>query len=209
MRFYIVFFFLTITTALHAQQSVFENKLSDIVFKFNHIEKEEQYTPILNQFIDLSKAYPKEWLPYYYAAIVQTKLALINTLQQDALADLAIEWIAKCKKIQINDEVLCAESLAYTAKMSVHPTWRWLRYQDKIKGPLQNAKKINSNNPRIFVLEANLQYHLPNAFGGGCNKSLAIAKDAEKLLNLEKGKAKYLPSWGYTSIKEILTNCKF
>ena len=209
MRFYNVFLFMFICFASNAQQSIFETKITDVVNRFNHIDKEEQYAPILRQFAELTKAHPKEWVPFYYAAIVQTKLALINKQQQDELSDLAIDWVNKCKKIQINDEVLCAESLAYTTKMSVHPTWRWLAYQERIKSPLQIAKKMNPLNPRIYVLEANLQYHLPNAFGGGCTKALPIAKKAEKLLNEEKGKTKYLPTWGYTSIKEMLTNCRY
>ena len=209
MRVCFVYCLLLLCSASKAQQSIFEAKLTDVVSRFNHIDKEEHYAPILREFIDLTKAYPKEWLPFYYASIVQTKLALMNKAQQDNLSDHAIEWISKCKKIQINDEVLCAESLAYTTKMSVHPTWRWLGYQDKIREPLRLAKKINAFNPRIYVLEANLQYHLPFAFGGGCNKALPIAKRAEKLLNDEKGRAKYLPTWGYTSIKEILTTCNY
>jgi hypothetical protein len=209
MRFCFVFILMLFIVVATAQQSIYERKLIEVVNKFNHIDNDNQYAPILTQFSNLSNEYPKEWLPYYYAAIVQVKLALLNKENQDALVDNALEWVRKCKKIQINDEVLCIESLAYTTKMSVHPTWRWLSYQDRIKSPLKQAKKLNPNNPRIYVLEANLQFHLPNAFGGGCNNALPIAKQAEKLLNEEKGKSKFLPTWGYSSIKEMLNTCKY
>jgi hypothetical protein len=194
---------------LQAQSSNYETVLYESVSKFNHIEKDDQYQVALNQFVALTNAYPKEWLPYYYAAILQTKIAILQKGESDHLADAAIAWINKCKQIQVNDEVLCAESFAYTVKMSVHPTWRWFSYQEKIKTPLALAKKLNPNNPRIYVLQANLQYHLPVAFGGGCNKAIPIAKQAEKLLVQEKGKWKCLPSWGYSSISEILHTCKF
>ena len=52
------------------------------------------------------------------------------------LANQSIDLIEKAKKIQVNDEILCVESLAYTAKMSVSPYTRWLRYEQKIKSPL-------------------------------------------------------------------------
>lgn len=34
-----------------------------------------------------------------------------------------LSWIAKSKLVQVNDEILCAESFAYTAKMSVRPNF--------------------------------------------------------------------------------------
>ena len=209
MRLLLLILMLISSVSLIAQQSDFENSITDATSFFNQILKEDQYPISLKQFTLLSNTYPKEWLPKYYAALVQIKTALISKSDMDTQADIAIDWVNKCKLIQINDEILCAESLAYTVKMQVNPTWRWLSYKDKIYRSLQKAKNINPNNPRIYVLEANLQYHLPILFGGACSKALPIAKQAEKLLILESGKRKYLPSWGYDSIKEILSNCKY
>ena len=209
MRLLSLILLLISSVSLSAQQSGFENSITEATNFFNQISKEEQYPVALKQFTLLSNAYPKEWLPKYYAALVQIKTALISKSDMDAQADIAIDWVSKCKLIQINDEILCAESLAYTVKMQVNPTWRWLSYRDKIYSSLQKAKNINPNNPRIYVLEANLQYNLPKIFGGACVKALPIAKQAEKLLILESGKRKYLPSWGYDSVKEILSNCRY
>jgi hypothetical protein len=209
MRLSITILFILNVFFVNAQSSNYESVLYESVNKFNHIDHEDQYQIALNQFIALTNAYPNEWLPYYYAAILQTKIALLQKGNTDKLADVALAWVNKCKQIQVNDEVLCAESFAYTVKMSVHPTWRFLAYQDRIKNPLQKAKILNPKNPRIYVLEANLQYHLPGSFGGGCHNAMPIAKQAEKLLILEKGKWRCLPTWGYTSIKEILTTCKY
>jgi len=195
-------------SSLKAQSSSFETSITNAANYFNLISKEDQYAISLKQLTALSNNYPKDWLPKYYAALVQMKIALLSKDDMDAQADIAIDWINKCKQLQINDEILCAESLAYTIKMQVNPTFRWLSYKDRIYGSLQKAKTINPNNPRIYVLEASLQYQLPKLLGGGCKKALPIAKQAEKLLKLEDGKKKYLPSWGFTSIKEILTNCK-
>ena len=203
-----VFLFMLSFSSLKAQTSSFETSITDAANYFNLISKQDQYAISLKQFTVLSNTYPNEWLPKYYAALVQVKIALLSKDDMDAQADIAIDWINKSKKLQVNDEILCAESLALTTKMQVNPALRWFSYKDRIYGSLQKAKNINPNNPRIYVLEASLQYHLPKLLGGGCNKAIPIAKQAEKLLNLEVGKKKYLPSWGFTSIKEILTNCK-
>lgn len=208
MRTLIIFLCLLSASAPKAQTANFETSITDAANYFNHIANETQYSIALKQFKVLSNTYPNEWLPKYYAALVQFKIALLSKNDMDNQADIAIDWINKCKQLQINDEILCAESLAYTIKMQVNPAWRWFSYKDRIYGSLQKAKKINPNNPRIYVLESSLQYNLPKVLGGGCNKALPLAKQAEKLLNLEVGKRKYLPSWGFTSINEILTNCK-
>jgi hypothetical protein len=209
MRRLFVFLFILSTSTVSAQSSSFEASISDAAIYFNNITKEDQYSISLKQFMVLSDHYPKEWLPKYYAALVQLKIALLSKNDMDSQADIAIDWINKCKQLQINDEILCAESLAYTVKMQVNPTLRWLSFKERIYGSLQKAKTINPNNPRIYVLEASLQYHLPKLLGGTCSKALPIAKQAEKLLKSEDGKKKYLPIWGYTSIKEILSNCKY
>ena len=209
MRSLVLFLLFFCVSSSKAQTASFETSISDAANYFNQISKEDQYAISLKQFIALSNSYPKEWLPKYYAALVQVKITLLSKGDMDAQADIAIDWINKCKQLQINDEILCAESLVLTTKMQVNPTFRWLSYKDRIYGSLQKAKTINPNNPRIYVLEASLQYHLPKLIGGGCNKALPIAKQAEKFLKLEDGKRKYLPSWGFTSIKEILTNCKY
>jgi len=110
----------------------------------------------------------------------------------------------------VNDEILCVESLAYTAKMSVSPYTRWLRYERKIKSPLIAAKKINKENPRVYALEASLQYHMPVVFGGGCAKSYAIALIASEKLNAQAkwNTQYYMPHWGINVIQEIMDKCK-
>ena len=126
---------------------------------------------------------------------------------QDQLAEECLYWIARTKKIQINDEVYCAESMANTAKMSVHPTVRWFAYENKIKHPLELAKNINPKNPRIYILQANLAYRIPSLFGGGCKVALPLAKKAEKLLLEEGINTGNMPHWGVQSVRDLLKAC--
>ena len=58
-------------------------------------------------------------------------------------------------------------------------------YEDKIKNPLRLAKKINPKNPRIYLLEANIQQKLPFIFGGGCKSTKPLIQQAERLLNTQ------------------------
>jgi hypothetical protein len=180
------------------------------VKSFDVASSAKDYQAVLLKLEPISKTYTNEWLPLYYMALIKSRMSMLKMDHADDLANQSIELIEKAKKIQVNDEILCVESLAYTAKMSVSPYTRWLRYEQKIKSPLVAAKKINKENPRIYALEASLQYHMPVVFGGGCAKSYAVAIIAsEKLIAQAKlNPAYYMPHWGVNVIKEITDNCK-
>ncbi|MFY8165590.1 MAG: hypothetical protein ACOVJ8_03290 [Sediminibacterium sp.] len=190
-----------------AQPSKYEMGLSAAVDLFYQMQTKEAHQLAFNKFEQLSKTYPSEWLPMYYGAIIKARMSILNMGNKDATADEAIQWVAKSKMIQVNDEILCAESLANSAKMAISPMTRWLSYESRIKSPLKLAKKINPNNPRIYVLEAAIIHRLPGLFGGGCKAALPIAKKAAKLLEEQENNRGNLPRWGMKTINEILTNC--
>ena len=108
-----------------------------------------------------------------------------------------------------NDEVYCAESLAYTAKMSVNPLIRWLTYEGKIKKALNYAKKLNPNNPRVYVLEANIQQKIPYIFGGGCNSVKPLIQKAELCYNTQAKPNSLQPYWGFQSLVQLKKACPF
>jgi len=105
--------------------------------------------------------------------------------------------------------VYCAESLAYTAKMSVNPLLRWLTYEGKIKKALSLAKKLNPNNPRAYVLEANIQQKIPYIFGGGCKSVKPLIQKAELCFNAQTKPNSVEPSWGFQSLVQLKKVCLF
>ena len=193
----------------HTQPNKYETGLSSATELFYRMQTKEEHELAFNKFEILSNAHPHEWLPPYYASIVKARMALLKLGDREAIADEAINWVARAKKIQINDEILCSESIANSAKMSISPMIRWLSYESKIRHTLKIAKKINPNNPRIYVLEATISHHLPGLFGGGCKGALPIAKKAEKLLEEQGSNRGNLPRWGSKSIKDIIKACSY
>jgi hypothetical protein len=128
---------------------------------------------------------------------------------RDALANDALLWVGRAKSIVKNDEVYCAESLAYTAKMSVNPALRWLVYEGKIKKALSFAKKLNPNNPRAYVLEANIQQKIPFIFGGGCKTVKPLIQKAELCFSAQTKVNSVEPSWGFQSLVQLKKACPF
>jgi hypothetical protein len=177
--------------------------------QFNQGNKNLNYQDLYLQFEQLYAVNKTNWLIPYYAGMTKSIMCLLKLGDKDALANDALLWVGRAKSIMANDEVYCAESLAYTAKMSVNPLLRWLTYEGKIKKALNLAKKLNPNNPRAYVLEANIQQKIPYIFGGGCKSVKPLIEKAEFCFNTQTKSNSVQPSWGFQSFVQLKKACPF
>jgi hypothetical protein len=180
----------------------------EAVAEFNKSTAQNEPSGLLSKFEKIAQSNVNEWLPAYYLSILYARLSLKQKQNADVNADKAIYWANKSIAIQANDENYCALSMAKTAKMAVNPYLRWLSFEKSIYEPLAKAKKINANNPRIYVLEASLKLNLPVLFGGGCEKSKPILIKARQLLSKQLPQP-LLPTWGKQSLDELRQSCPF
>lgn len=209
MQYVVVLFVLFLQLPVNAQVSNQSKALETAVMQFNQLGKTNAYQQVYMQFEQLYAADKTNWLIPYYASMINARMCLLKLGDRDDLANASLQWVARAKSIEINDEIYCAESMANTAKMSVNPALRWLSYEEKIKKPLQLAKRINPTNPRVYLLEANIQRKLPTLFGGGCKSAIPIAKKAEQYLNNQISPNKLFPGWGRQSLIEFKTACPY
>jgi len=210
MRSYLFILFFSICLLKVQAQSNSTNKtLETAVMQFNQANKNIDYQELYVQFEQLYAVNKTNWLIPYYAGMTRSIMCLLKMGDKDALANDALLWVGRAKSIMANDEVYCAESLAYTAKMSVNPLLRWLTYEGKIKKSLSLAKKLNPNNPRAYVLEANIQQKIPYIFGGGCNSVKPFIQKAELCFNAQTKSNSVQPSWGFQSLVQLKKACPF
>lgn len=209
MQYLVLLFVLLLQFPVKGQVTSQNKSLESAVMQFNQLNKTAAYKQVYLQFQQLYALDKTNWLIPYYASILNAKMCLLKMGDRDQLANTALQWIAKAKSIELNDEIYCAESMANTAKMSVNPALRWLTYEDKIKTPLQLAKKMNPTNPRIYLLEANIQQKLPILFGGGCKSTKPLIQKAEFCLNAQSVVVPILPSWGRDALVELKKACPF
>jgi hypothetical protein len=204
-----VFFILLLQLQVQAQVTNQSKALEDAVIQFNQTTKSQAYQELYLQFEQLYAVNKTNWLIPYYAGMTRSIMCLLKMGDRDALANDALLWVGRAKSIVKNDEVYCAESLAYTAKMSVNPALRWLVYEGKIKNALRLAKKLNPNNPRTYILEANIQQKLPFIFGGGCKSVKPLIQKAELCFNAQTKVNSVEPSWGFQSLVQLKKACPF
>ena len=204
-----VFFILLMQLPLQAQSPNQSKALESAVMQFNQTNSPSSYTQLYLQFEQLYSVDKTNWLIPYYAGMTKALMCLLKMGERDALANDALLWINRAKSIAVNDEIYCAESLAYTAKLSVNPPLRWFTYEGKIKNALSMAKKLNPNNPRAYILEANIQHKLPFLFGGGCKSAKPLIQKAELCLNNQVKVNSIEPSWGVQSLVKLKKACAF
>jgi len=204
-----VFFILLVQLQVQAQATNQSKALEAAVMQFNQATKNQAYQELYLQFEQLYAVNKTNWLIPYYAGMTRSIMCLLKMGDRDALANDALLWVGRAKSIVKNDEIYCAESLAYTAKMSVNPALRWLVYEGKIKKALSFAKKLNPSNPRAYVLEANIQQKIPFIFGGGCKSVKPLIQKAELCFSAQTKVNSVEPSWGFQSLVQLKKACPF
>jgi hypothetical protein len=209
MKNLVVLFVLLLQLPLQAQSPNQAKVLESAVMQFNQANNPSSYKQLYLQFEQLYSVDKTNWLIPYYAGMTKSIMCLLKMGDRDALANDALLWVARAKAIEVNDEIYCAESLAYTAKMSVNPALRWFTYEGKIKNTLSLAKKLNPSNPRAYILEANIQQKLPFIFGGGCKSAKPLIQKAELFISNQNRANSIEPSWGIQSLVKLKKACPF
>lgn len=207
MKNLVILFILFFQLSLQAQTSNQNKALETAVIQFNQTNNPSSYTQLYQKFEQLYSVDKTNWLIPYYAGMTKSLMCLLKMGDRDALANDALIWLARAKSIEVNDEIYCAESLAYTAKMSVNPALRWFTYESKIKNTLSLAKKLNPSNPRAYILEANIQQKLPFIFGGGCKSAKPLIQKAELFFSTQTKANSIEPSWGIQSLMKLKKAC--
>jgi tetratricopeptide (TPR) repeat protein len=180
----------------------------------------------MNALKDMSAAFERigdaektQWLPYYYAA-----LSLINAgnlvyianpsnveelKKIDPLAERAEQLIDKADALsQNNSEIYAAKKMAATLRMMVDPMSRYMQYGAKAQEALETAKKLNPENPRIYLLEGEDKFYTPEQFGGSKTEAKKLFDEALKKYDSFKPASDIDPSWGKNMVEYFLNQMK-
>lgn len=150
-----------------------------------------------------------QWLPYYYAALIKTRMAMEKQGgDPDQVASAAADLIAKAEKIETNSETYCIRNMIGTAQMLVDPMSRWQQYGPLCEKALQDAIQKDPTNPRPHMLKAIALKNTPEQFGGGCGAAKPLAEKAVSLYANFKQASSFHPNWGKEVAESVITGCK-
>ena len=188
---------------LFAQSEKYTAAMTAALDDFNVSENKEpvreEWLALANRFERIASAEPKEWLPRYYAAYAYSSLTFMgnDVVQKDQLADKAAGLLDEAVKIAgENSELMVLDAQIHQGRMAADPQNRWQTEGPMFATSLAKAKKMDPNNPRIYLLEGTSLLYTPEQFGGGKKAAKPVLEQAMEKFATFKPEGPLYPNWG-------------
>jgi hypothetical protein len=166
---------------------------------------------LANTFERIAEAEKTQWLPYYYAAYCRVNEAYMakDKGKVDGLADNALLNIEKAQALKGKDsEISCILSMIASARIGVDPMSRGPKYGPESGAHLEEAKQLNPENPRVYMLQGQALLYTPEAFGGSKTKAKETLELSLKKFTAFKPETPISPAWGEYYVKELVAGIK-
>jgi hypothetical protein len=165
---------------------------------------------VANKFERIANSETAEWLPNYYAALCYNLMAQKQKegTEIDKYLDKTDSFIEKLTKQNVTnqDEVEVLKAQNYMMRIAVDGQARFMKYGSAFEGAIAKAKEINSQNPRAYLLKAQMVYFTPTQFGGGSEKACPEVQEAITKFANFKPTSPIAPTWGVEQLKSLV--CK-
>lgn len=194
-----------------AQSEKYVHAMEKLVPAVDTIRSLDGLTDLANSFERIANAEKTQWLPFYYAALCHINKANMYFQTQeldkiDPVMDMAEPLLKKTEELEKNNsEVLCLTKMFNTGKMMADPMSRYMVYGAAATAALEAAKKLDPNNPRVYLLEGIDLYYTPEQYGGSKEKGKELFKEAAKKMEAFKPASNIHPSWGGSQLKYFMS----
>lgn len=177
----------------------------------------DELRDLANTFERIADAEKNQWQPYYYAALAQVNsgYALSNGQmggladKLDPIADKAEELINKAEALsKDNSEIFIVKKMIATLRMMADPQNRYMQYGPKAQQALDAAKKLDPNNPRVYLLEGQDKFFTPEQFGGSKTVAKQLFETALGKFETFKPASSIDPTWGKGTTQYFLSQIK-
>lgn len=142
----------------------------------------------------------KDWLPRYYQAYARLIVCFQSKEDgdtKDKYLDQAEAALAQAQKLGGDEsELLVLQAYIHQARLGVSPMMRSMKYSGMVTATLEQAKKANAANPRIYLVQANNVYYTPAMFGGGADVAKPLYEEAKKRYAAFTPASGMAPNWG-------------
>lgn len=194
--------FVTSLTAAQAQSPDFRLPLKATFDAFDTTyTNQEAKVSLSNKLVLIAKKWPSEWSTNYYAAYSRVQLSYNDKLdanKRDAYLDEAETYRDETVKLlgKDNSETYALSAMIANGRLSVNGQARWQKYGKIFDENLENAKKMNPDNPRVYLLRGISKFFTPKMFGGGKKAAMPYFEKAETLFAKEQHDDITKPYWG-------------
>lgn len=168
-------------------------------------------------FERIAEAEKEQWLPYYYAAYTQVMSAYMMMNEQssglaetfDPIADKAEQLLNKAEELsKDNSEIYIIKKMIASLRMMADPMNRYMQYGPAAQQALETAKKLNPENPRVYLLEGQDKFYTPEQYGGSKDEAKKLFEEALEKFESFKPASTIDPSWGKNVAEYFLSQTK-
>lgn len=209
--------FLTATS--FAQSEKFTKAMEQKLAGFDSVRSSAGLQELANSFERIADAEKTQWLPYYYAALSNINLAFGiameagplggNADQVDPLADKAEKLLDKAEALsKDNSEIYIVRKIIASTRMMGDVMNRYMTYGAASAEALAKAKKLNPNNPRVYLLQGTDDFTTPEQFGGSKTKAAEQFAEAKAKFDSYKIESTIHPDWGRGQLNYFMNQSK-
>ncbi|WP_460677420.1 hypothetical protein [Hymenobacter coalescens] len=148
---------------------------------------------------------PQDWLPRYYQAyalLIATFTSKEEGDVKDKQLDQAEAALGQARKLRGDEsELLVLQGYIHQARLGISPMMRSMKYSQLVTEVLEQAKKANPANPRIYLVQANNLYYTPKMFGGGAEAAKPLYEEAKARFAAFVPGSPLAPNWGERQLK--------
>ena len=195
-----------------AQDDKYTKAMQDKVTAMDTTRSAADLVALGATFERIADAEKTKWLPYYYAALAQVNSAYfagmenIKAEKTDPVADKAEALLNKADALSPNNsEIYVVKKMIATLRMMADPMTRYMQYGPMADQALQAAMKLNPENPRVYMLQAQDKFYTPEQFGGSKTEAKKLFEQANQKFESFKPATTLDPNWGRTVVKYFLS----
>lgn len=205
-------------TATFAQSEKYTKAMEALVPAIDTTRDHDALITLANSFERIANAEKTQWLPFYYAALANINAGFTyamdggygdKTANIDPLADKAEELINKADALsKDNSEIWLVKKMFVSVKMMGNAMVRFQEYGARATAALETAKKLNPENPRVYLEEGQDLFYTPEQFGGDKQEAKKRLETAVSKFGTFKPESGIHPNWGLGQTKYVLSEIK-
>lgn len=175
----------------------------------------QDWVDITAAFERIAEAEKNQWLPYYYVALGNVMSGTMslgdnlygnNAEKTDPKADAAEKALNKAISLsKESSETWVIKKMIISLRMLGDVMNRAMTAMPEATAALDNAKKLDANNPRIYILEGQDKYYTPEQYGGSKDEAKVLFEKAQKLFETFKPETSVHPNWGKNQVGYFLS----
>jgi hypothetical protein len=209
MKYFITLLFTLILSGAFAQDPKYISMMKESITMLDTSSMAEDLQKATNGFERIAAKETKDWLPLYYMALGNVRIAFMSKKKMvDEYCDKAEASINKADSMQPNNsEIYVIKAMIASARISVNPASRGGKYGPVSGQLIEKSKTLDPANPRAYLQQGTNLYYTPKMFGGGKDKALPVLKEAVAKFATFKPSSEIAPQWGEKFANQMLARC--